>query len=197
MKKFIFILLVIPCLSFNPGLRNSVRIKTPIYEIVYSEKLEQPKSVKYTVLCPDGNASRSGMNFYTVDAIKTSDDLDYSHNVYDKGHMAPAADFNCTTEMLRLTFSYVNCALQDQYLNRGLWKELESYERELAMKETVDVEILVSFSDTSKILLTGATIPDGFYKTISLRKSKKKYKYYFANTNPTKTSISDYQIKVK
>jgi DNA/RNA endonuclease G (NUC1) len=99
--------------------------------------------------------------------------------------------------MLHLTFSYVNCALQDQYLNRGLWKELEAYERELAIKETVDVLILVSFSDTSRILPTGATIPDGFYKTISLRKTKKKYKYYFPNANPIKSSISDYQISVK
>ena len=50
---------------------------------------------------------------------------DYVNNVWDKGHLAPAAAFNCDRETIKKTFSYLNCALQHEGLNRGPWKELE------------------------------------------------------------------------
>ena len=124
MKKLLFALLLTPVLA-TAQLRDSIRIKTDIYEVIYSEKLESPRWVQYTVLCPNGTASRSGMDFYTNDSIKTSSNEDYVKNEWDKGHMAPAADFNCDKDMLRKTFSYLNCALQNQYLNRGVWRMLE------------------------------------------------------------------------
>jgi endonuclease G len=134
------------------------------------------------------------MDFYTVDSIKTSDAKDYLKNVYDKGHLAPAADFNCTKEMLKQTFSYLNCALQNQYLNRGVWRILEEYERELAKKEKVSVAIYLVFDQKSQKLPTGATVPTGFYKYIYLETSKKTIKYYFPNETPTKAKYVDYEI---
>ena len=187
-KIILFLSLSSPIISFAQ-LRDSVHIKTDIYEIVYSEVLQQPKWVKYVVLCPNGTASRKGMFFYTSPDIKTSDDNDYIKNIFDKGHMAPAADFNCNKEMLHKTFSYVNCALQNQILNRTTWKYLESYERELAKLDTVSVYIKVFFSNI--VLRTGATVPSGFYKEI--RTSKHRYCYYFKNEKP----LSLYYTKYK
>lgn len=194
MKKLI-LLLLLPNLVLGQKLRESVKIKTPIYEVVYNEKLEQPTKIQYTVQCPNGTASRAGMDFYTNDSIKTSDADDYVNNVYDKGHLAPAADFNCTKEILYQTFSYLNCALQNQYLNRGVWRMLEEHERELARTENVTVTITLVFDKNSIVLPTGATVPNGFYKTIYSEKTKKTIKYYFANENPTKPKYTDYLIK--
>jgi endonuclease G len=194
MKKLLFALLLIPTLA-TAQLRDSVRIKTDIYEVIYSEKLESPRWVKYTVLCPNGTASRSGMDFYTNDSVKTSSNEDYVKNEWDKGHMAPAADFNCDKEMLRKTFSYLNCALQNQYLNRGVWRMLEEQERVWAQKETTTVTINLVFDKTSYRLPTGATVPNGFLKTICLEKSGKKIKFYFPNMTPTKEKYTEYQIK--
>jgi len=196
MKKLslLFLCTVLTVFVFAQNtLRDSVHVKTSIYEIMYGEKLEQPIWIKYTVQCPAGTASRAGMDFYTVDFIKTSDNADYVNNVYDKGHMAPAADFNCTKEMLYITFSFVNCALQNQYLNRGVWRFLEAQEREWAKIEPVQVTIHVEFKDAIQ-LLTGATVPSGFYKTIYLVNSKKTLKYYFPNSTPDKKSFSEYSI---
>jgi len=100
MKKLLILLLLITPVTLLAQLRDSVYIKTSIYETVYSEVLEQPKWVRYTVLCPDGKASRKGMDFYTESSIVTSSNPDYINNEWDKGHMAPAADFNCTTEIV-------------------------------------------------------------------------------------------------
>jgi endonuclease G len=194
MKQLLFALLLTPVLA-TAQLRDSIRIKTDIYEVIYSEKLESPIWVKYTVLCPNGTASRSGMDFYTNDSVKTSSNEDYVKNEWDKGHMAPAADFNCDKDMLRKTFSYLNCALQNQYLNRGVWRMLEEQEREWAKKEITTVTINLVFDKTSYTLPTGATVPNGFLKTICLEKSGKKIKFYFPNMTPTKEKYTEYQIK--
>lgn len=193
MKNFILILLLIFQTAVAQKLRDSVLIRSDIFEITYSEVLEQPKTVKYVVKCPDGNAPRAGMDFYTNDSIVTSNAEDYVKNIYDKGHMAPAADFNCTTDMLRKTFSYLNCSLQNQDLNRVVWRLLEAHERELAKKyKTVEVSIVCVFSKTSLKLPSGATVPDGYYKTITY--DGKVEKYYFKNEKPKSSRYELYRI---
>lgn len=192
MKKILSLLLLIPTFVFAQ--RADVLVKTDIFTVHYSEVYQQPLNISYTVLCPTGTASRKGMDFYTNDSIITSDNADYENNIYDKGHLAPAADFTCSREMLYKTFSYLNCALQDQYLNRGTWRLLESYERELAVKNPgTKVEIVLEFKNSQK-LATGATVPSGFYKKIT--SGGKSYMYYFPNTKPKSSKYSDFEIKV-
>ena len=192
MKKFLSFLLLVPTLVFAQ--RADVLVKTDIFTVHYSEVYQQPLNINYTVLCPTGTASRKGMDFYTNDSIITSDNADYENNIYDKGHLAPAADFTCSQEMLYKTFSYLNCALQDQYLNRGTWRLLEVYERELAIKNPgTKVEIVLEFKNPQK-LSTGATVPSGFYKKIV--SGGKTYMYYFPNVKPKSSKYSDFEIKV-
>ena len=190
-KRILLFFLLLPTLVFAQ--RADVLVKTDIFTVHYSEVYQQPLKINYSVLCPTGTASRKGMDFYTNDSIITSDNADYENNIYDKGHLAPAADFTCTKEMLYKTFSYLNCALQDQYLNRGTWRLLESYERELAVKNAgTTVEIILEFKKSIK-LPTGATVPSGFYKKIT--SGGKVYMYYFPNTKPVSSKYTDYEIK--
>ena len=157
-------------------------IKTDIFEVKYSESLEQPLWLKYKVLCPMGNESRRGLDFYTVDSIHTSDIEDYRNNVWDRGHLAPAAAFNCDRETLKKTFSYLNCALQHEGLNRGPWKELEEFERGLAkLFDDVWVEITVVFDDEKTKVPGGATIPSGFIKKITF--DENVFVFEFPNKN--------------
>ena len=174
-------------------LRDSIYIKTSIFDVVYSEKLQQPKWIEYTVLCNDGKVSRKGLDFYTCDSILTSDGKDYENNVWDKGHLAPAADFNCNKNTLYQTFTYLNCVLQHEKLNRGVWRLLELYERELSKTNTVYVEIRMVYSKKSLSLSSGATVPDAFIKTISY--GNKVEIYYFKNEIPLSNDIKKYKIK--
>ena len=197
MKKFqssiicLFLLFVCLCANSQRAVRDSVLVKSDIFTIMYSEKLEQPLWIRYTVLCPTGKASRAGMDFYTNDTVHTSNNEDYADNVYDKGHMAPAADFNCNTQILIKTFSYINCALQNQYLNRGAWRLLEAHERELALTGEVNVTITLNFG--SNKLATGATVPVSFKKEIS-HKAKTEC-YFFLNQRPISSNYLDYKCK--
>ncbi len=194
MKKILIIslLFLLPNL-FYPQLRKSIHIKTLIYEIMYSEVLEQPLWVKYTVFCSSGSVSREGMDFYLNDTIKTSDNEDYKNNSYDKGHMAPAGDFSCDINLLHQTFSYLNCSLQNQELNRTTWRFLESYERELSKKYKVDILIKCVFSKKSIKVTGGATVPDGYYKIIKY--GDKTEKYYFKNEKPRTSDFRKFLVK--
>ena len=171
--------------------RSDVYVQTNMFDIHYSEIYEQPTSVSYTVACTETKFSRSGLEFFKCDSIYTSDNADYANNEYDKGHMAPAADFACDKEKLKNTFTYLNCALQNERLNRGVWKMLETHERDLATKNTTTVSITIHFSKTSKKLPSGATVPDGFTKVI--KSSTVTEKYYFPNVAPTKKTYAEYK----
>jgi endonuclease G len=161
---------------------------------MYSETLEQPLWVKYQVACTGAGASRKGMDFYVDKKIHTSDAKDYAFNTYDKGHCAPAGDFNCTREMLFKTFSYLNCTLQNDKLNRVHWRLLEDYERLLAYTEgQVNVEIRMVFDKNPRRVDAGAAIPTAFYKIIKTR--SKKVTFFFKNEPPTKPTFADYQVR--
>ena len=155
MKKLLLILIMILPSLVIFAQRAQVKFRNDIFNGVYSEVYEQPLWVTYRVMCPNGTASREGMDFYVNDSIKTSDDQDYANNEYDKGHIAPAADFNCDKKMLFETFSYLNCALQQENLNRGVWRFLEIHERDLAKSNsnvTVRVELIFSANFTISAL---------------------------------------------
>ena len=166
--RFIISILILSIFSIGSGTRSNTSIITidkGLYLVKYSEILEQPVMVSYKVICSHGNASRKGMDFFAEKGIHTSDNADYVGNVWDKGHMAPAASFNCSKDTLKKVFSYINCALQHQNLNRGQWRELESFERELSSTgKNVYVKIDINFRKDSEVLETGATVPYSFTK---------------------------------
>jgi DNA/RNA endonuclease G (NUC1) len=178
---------------FSQTTRDSILVKNEVYEILYSEKLEQPLIVKYRVLCQDNIVSRKGMDFYTEKLYKTSSTKDYEGNNYDKGHCAPANDFSCDKDLLIKTFSYLNCSLQNKFLNRGVWKSLELHENELSKKFVVDVEIQLVFNKKCKMLKTGATPPYAFIKIIKYNNVIEKY--YFLNKKPKHTDFKKYKKK--
>ena len=192
MRYLLFTLVFLPIFSLAQ-FRDSIFIKTSMFDVVYSEKLQQPKWIEYSVLCTNGTISRKGLDFYTVKGIVTSTNEDYENNIYDKGHLAPAADFNCDKENLKQSFSYLNCALQHEKLNRGTWRLLEAHERELAKTNTVSVEIRMNYSKNSKVLPTGATVPDSFTKIIIY--GNKTEKYFFKNEEPKSSDYNNYKVK--
>lgn len=176
----------------EPNLRPQVEIKTPIFTVLYSETKEQPITLTYKSSNRPKNVDRGSMNFYTEDNYHTSDNKDYYRNVWDKGHLAPAATFSDSMENLKQTFSYLNCALQNQYLNRGQWRLLEEAERNWDNNEELVVKIDIKFSDS--ILPTGATLPKTFIKHIKFTKSSVYRCFSFPNERPIK-DWEEYEVK--
>lgn len=152
-----------------------------IYKVWYDSALEQPIKVSYFVTNRPKNVDRGGMNFYKDSNIHTSDNKDYYKNVWDKGHMAPAAHFSDSKENLKNTFSYLNSTLQHEELNRGAWRFLEAAVRKWSEKETLFVENIILFNEQSLILDSGATVPQAFQKNIYFTESDVKKCFFFLN----------------
>ena len=74
-------------------------------------------------------------------------DEDYLGSGYDRGHMAPAADFNFDRQSLEETYLFTNVCPQDQQLNRGEWAKFEREIRNLAASGTVHVVAFPIFFD--------------------------------------------------
>ena len=193
MKKLLFVLFALPFIAFT---QPDVKVDKGYYKVNYSQKLKQPLTVDYGIRTRECTATRSGMDFFAEKGVITSSNADYANNEWDKGHMAPAADFCYSRDAMLSTFSYANCALQHYKLNRGVWKELEALERVWAQKDSIIIHIDVIFDVNPKKTASGAAIPSAFRKTITFASTGKKLVYEFPNVPPTKT-LDKYLIKGK
>jgi endonuclease G len=173
-------LLVISVTTFA----QDIKVKNNVFEVLYSQNLEQPIWIKYRSTNRPTKVNRGAMDFYKEPNIKTSDGDDYKANIYDKGHGAPAATFSDNMENLKQTFSYLNCILQDQYLNRGEWRLLEEQERKWDDTENLTVIIRVYFDTPVKRIPTNAAIPSYLEKHIYFEKSNKWQCFVFLNEKP-------------
>jgi endonuclease G len=172
--------LLLSLISFG----QDVRIKNEVFEVLYSQSLEQPLVIKYRSTNRPTNVNRGAMDFYKEPNIKTSDAADYKSNIYDKGHGAPAATFSDNMVNLKQTFSYLNCIMQDQYLNRGEWRLLEEQIRKWDDTENITVLIKTFFDTPVKRVPTGAAIPSYLQKHIYFEKSNKWRCFVFLNQKP-------------
>jgi DNA/RNA endonuclease G (NUC1) len=182
MKKIVilFSFLIVSLISIG----QDVRIKNNVFEVLYSQSLEQPLVIKYRSTNRPTNVNRGAMDFYKESNIKTSDTDDYKANIYDKGHGAPAATFSDNMINLKQTFSYLNCIMQDKYLNRGEWRMLEEQIRKWDDTENITVLIKTFFDTPVKRVATGAGIPSHLQKHIYFEKQKKWKCYVFLNEKP-------------
>jgi DNA/RNA endonuclease G (NUC1) len=183
MRKILFLtgFLLLSLTTFG---QDTIRVKNNVFEVLYSQKLEQPLWLKYRSTNRPTNVNRGSMDFYTEKTIKTSDGEDYKANIYDKGHLAPAATFSDNMENLKQTFSYLNCMMQNQYQNRGEWRLLEEQERKWDDVEPLTVLIKVFFDKIPKRVPTNAAIPSYMEKHIYFEKSKKWKCFVFLNEKP-------------
>lgn len=183
MKKF-YLLSVMLLVWVTGYSQDTIRVKNQVFEVLYSQKLEQPLWIKYRSTNRPTNVNRGTMDFYTEKNIKTSDADDYAKNIYDKGHGAPAATFSDNMENLKQTFSYLNCIMQDQYLNRGEWRLLEEQIRKWDDQENITVLIKLFFDTPVKKVQTGAAIPSHLQKHIYFEKQNKWRCFVFLNEKP-------------
>ncbi len=148
------------------------------YTLSYSEEHELPSYVAYELTRPEvlGSGERED-SFREDKAVRTgSAELsDYRSSGYDRGHMAPAADFKWSEEAMSDTFFLSNMAPQDPSFNRGIWADLEAVVRTMA------------YDNGSVYVVTGPVLTDGPYKTIGKNEvsvPKRFYKVVLDYTEP-------------
>jgi endonuclease G len=75
-------------------------------------------------------------NFRSDPKVKTGSAAlsDYKGSGYDRGHLAPAADFKWSATAMSESFYMSNMSPQVPGFNRGIWKNIESTVRNWAVE---------------------------------------------------------------
>ncbi len=125
---------------------------------------------------------------------------EYKNSGYDRGHLVPNGDMKDVTAQFD-SFSLANIVPQNGEHNRGVWRQIESHTRYLAMTYgEIYVVTGVAFDDgtSTEIGNTGIIVPDYLYKAIYIPSTNTAGVYYSANDaslSHTVLSLDDFAQK--
>jgi endonuclease G len=171
--------------------------------LVYSEKHEQAKWVAHIIM-PDvikGNVGRSN-DFRPDEKIKSgtavekdyfltktlSDGtIEYDGFGYDRGHLAPSADFRWSMKALSESYLYSNMSPQKPEFNREAWGELENmmrgymYQHPKTMLYVVTGPVLEDNLPVIERSTNKVSIPNKFFKVVIDLKNKQAIGFIMPN----------------
>ncbi len=151
---------------------NEAIIERPYYTIRYNEIHEQADWVAYKLSADSLEQEKFERkdDFRKDPRVRTgsAELVDYKGSGYDRGHLAPAADFSYDDYGLSQSFYMSNMSPQNPSFNRGIWKKLEEQVREWAIEED-EVYVVTGPILTENLKSIGknkVSVPDYYYKII-------------------------------
>lgn len=138
--------------------KEDVLVNHELFSLVYSEKHEQALWVAH-VIAPEvreGNAGRSNdfrpdplvstgtctdRDYFIRDTLPDGS-IKYDGFGYDRGHLAPSADFRWSAKALSESFYYSNMSPQVAAFNRDSWAKLEDRVRSYAERNQTAVYVV-------------------------------------------------------
>lgn len=188
------------------------------YSLVYDENHEQAKWVVHIISTDiiDGKASRSN-NFRVDTLVKTGsatekdyflktkklgekNKYEYDGFGYDRGHLAPSADFKWNKKALSESFYYSNMSPQLADFNRKKWAKLEGVMRGYVENNNEQLFIVTGpiLNDSLPVIERGenqVTIPEYFYK-VALDYANKKAIGFIMPNKDIKNPISSFAVSI-
>ncbi len=142
------------------------------YSLCYAEAYEQPYWVSYRLTSDNIRGAAERENDFRPDPDVTTGSAvpeDYRGSGYDRGHLAPAADFKHSPDRMSESFFMSNMSPQAPDFNRGIWETLESRVREWVRRDKMYYVV------TGPVLKRGlpkigkrnqVAVPEQYYKII-------------------------------
>lgn len=122
---------------------------------------------------------------------------DYTASGYDRGHMAPAADFTYSTQVMSESFFLSNMMPQNPGNNRGIWKYLEEQTRALAVKYGDVYVITGTVYDAAVVPRIGnVEVPNQIYKIVIDARTGRTLAHLFPNIKLEVADIDRYAVTV-
>ena len=183
---------------------NDQIVRHSRYTLRYREQYEQADWVTYRLTRDEAESylSRDGNKFMADPLVKTGSATanDYTRSGYDRGHLAPAGDFNLSVEEKRESFYMSNISPQIPYFNRGIWNDLEQKFRAWAQR---DEELYVV---TGPVLKAGLetigkyneiAVPEQYYKiALCLTETKPRMIGFLMKNEPSSESLKTFVVSV-
>ncbi len=194
------------------GLPSQNYKKHKAYAFEYSEEHEQAKWVAHVIL-PDvkklgskrtndfrmdplvETGTTDSIDYYAYDASKEGDKRYFSYG-YDRGHLAPSADFRWSREAMSESYYYSNISPQAPQFNRGKWADLEAMLRKYVISNNVKLVLITApilKDDLPKIKQSpnGVSIPEQFIK-IAFDPTNGRTIGFLMNNNKLSESLESY-----
>lgn len=161
-------------LDYGKPSENVLVIERKGYALGYNRKWKIAEWVSYR-LTRDEVLSNvcERTDLFVKDPLLSSDfsiPEDYLRSGYDRGHLAPAADMRWSEEVMAESFYMSNISPQRPQFNRGVWKHLEKWVRDMALVETnifvVTGPIVLANDESRTIGSNRVVVPSAFYKVV-------------------------------
>jgi endonuclease G len=176
-------------------------VKHQYYTLLYNEEHEQAEWVAYKLTKGFIQGSAERQNDFRPDpAVRTGSALpdDYRGSSYDRGHLAPAADFHCTAAAMSETFFMSNMSPQKHEFNDGIWKHLEERVR-FWVKRDGDLYVVAGPVLTDNLRKIGrknkVSVPEYYFKMILNPKTYKAIAFLMPNRLSYK-HIAEYVVSI-
>ncbi|MBP9151454.1 MAG: DNA/RNA non-specific endonuclease [Flavobacteriales bacterium] len=191
-------------------------VKHSAMTLGYSEKHEQAAWVQHIVIPEVEFANVSRTNDFRIDTLVSTGSsqeedyflkkiaadgtMEFDGFGYDRGHLAPSADFRWSQKALSESYFYSNMSPQKPEFNRERWSELESWIRTYVIDFNQAVYVV-----TGPILKDGlqqqggnqVSIPEQFYKiVIDLEGNEKRAIAFLMSNEHCAYPISGYVTSV-
>lgn len=162
------------------------------YTLGYSEPNEQAAWVQYMLTQEMVNGSTKRENHFREDpTVSTGSSIpsDYKNSGFDRGHLAPNADFLANHEMMDESFYMSNISPQYHKFNAGIWLKLEDTVRNMVRKNDSLIVVTGPIFDNiknSKHTIGKkniVTVPVAFYKVIFDPKNNVMIGFVILHTN--------------
>ena len=117
---------------------------------------------------------------------------------HDRGHMAPAGNNTQSDIIMSESFFLSNMVAQLANNNRGIWKQLETWERQWASAPNTDFYIISGgiFDQDHPIIGNGVGMPTRLYKVIIEKNSKQVQAYLMPNAALPVADLPKYQVNI-
>ena len=144
------------------------------YALSFDHKYNLARWVAYSLTREEVDSEENQReNDYSRDPDFPAADASKTFEGYDRGHLAPAEDFEWSAKAMRESFYGANLAPQTSRYNRGIWKRLEGRVRALALREGEVIVVTGPILEPKlKRLENGMAIPLSYYKVLLIKNSK-------------------------
>jgi endonuclease G len=116
---------------------------------------------------------------------------------HDRGHLSPAANNTQNDQVMSESFFLSNMIAQVANNNRGIWKQLETWERDWAMKGGNFYIVSGGIFDQGHgVTGNGLGIPTRIYKVIYEKNSRQVQAYLMPNTALPVADLPRYQVPI-
>ncbi len=139
--------------------------------LFYIDKYGQSKWVAHMILPDIAQGVETRTNDFRQDSlisVGTPDKIDYFNSGYDRGHLAPSADFRWARKALSESYYYSNMSPQKPEFNRGKWSQIEDFFRQYVIQ-----------TDHPIFVVTGGLLNDSIKKSIGINKRIKVPPYFY------------------